>query len=331
VPLAGEPGEGAAGGEDQGGAEAEWDAVRQALATVATWDVDRLAADAAEFNCIYRPVSILPPDQYLALVLQVTEGCSHNKCTFCTFYRDRRFRIKTPAEFEEHVAQVKRFFGPALPMRRTIFLADANAIVAPQRLLVPALDLIHREFEVVPTGASLAAYRRDHPAAFDGIYAFVDAFTGRLKSAADFRALGERSLRRVFIGLETGHDPLLRWVRKAGTAADAVETVREIKAGGVKVGVIIMIGIGGRQFAAGHVADTVRVVNAMGLGAGDFVYFSEFVEPPDSEYSAQAAADGVERLTPAEMHAQMDTIRAGLSFAGPPPKVSVYDIREFIY
>jgi hypothetical protein len=311
--------------------EAEWDAARRALETIAAWDASRLAADAAEFDRIYWPVSILPPDQYLALVLQLTEGCSYNECTFCTFYRDRPFRIKQLPEFVEHVARVKHFFGPALRMRRTIFLADANAIVAPQRLLVPALDLVQREFEVIPNGANLTAYRRDHPAAFDGVYAFADAFTGHFKSTADYRELAERSLRRVYIGLESGHDPLLHWVRKAGTSADAVEVVRTIKAAGVRVGVIIMIGIGGRRFAAGHVADTIRAVNAMGLGAGDFVYFSEFVEPPDSEYTTQAAADGVERLTPTEMHAQMKAIRAGFRFASPPPKVSIYDIRESIY
>jgi len=309
----------------------ERESARQAVETVAAWDAERLAADAAEFDRIYRPVSILPPDQYLALVLQLTEGCSHNACTFCTFYRDRPFRIKRLGEFEEHIAAVKRFFGPSLRMRRTLFLADANAVVVPQRLLAPALDLVGREFEVVPNGVGVAAYRREHPAAFDGIHAFVDAFTGRLKKVEDFQELAERGLRRVYIGLESGHDPLLRWVNKAGTAADAVDTVWTIKKGGLKVGVIVMIGIGGRRFAAGHVADTIRAVNAMDLGTGDFVYFSEFVEPPESEYTAAAAADRVERLDPHEMAAQMEAIRVGLRFAGPPPKISVYDIREFIY
>ncbi len=301
----------------------------QALETVCRWDAERLEADGRRFLTIYKPISILPPDQYMALVLQATEGCSHNRCTFCTFYRDRRFRIKTLPEFREHIARVKGFFGPALAMRRTIFLADANAIVIPERLLIPMLDAVNAEFEIVPNGVNATIYRRDHPAALDGIYAFVDAFTTRYKTVEDFSELRVRNLRRVYIGLETGHDPLLAWLRKAGTATDAVEAVRTVKTGGVAVGIIIMIGIGGRRFAEQHVADTIRVVNAMELGPDDFVYFSEFVESPDSEYRRIAAEEGVEPLTRAEMRAQMDAIRAGLQFPGPPPKISVYDIREF--
>jgi radical SAM superfamily enzyme YgiQ (UPF0313 family) len=65
------------------------------LSHIAGWNWDRLEGEAGPFrNSIYKPVSILPPDQYLALVVQATEGCSYNECSFCTFYRDRPFRIK---------------------------------------------------------------------------------------------------------------------------------------------------------------------------------------------------------------------------------------------
>ncbi|TLN17680.1 radical SAM protein, partial [bacterium] len=60
-------------------------------------------ADASRYQTIYRPVGILPPDQYMAVVLQLTEGCAFNTCTFCTFYRDRPFRIKKPEEFRQHI------------------------------------------------------------------------------------------------------------------------------------------------------------------------------------------------------------------------------------
>ena len=105
--------------------------MQAALASLTRWDWASLEADRARFQQIYTPVGILPPDQYLALVLQATHGCSHNACTFCTFYQDIPFRIKTPEQFRQHVAAVLDFFGPALAMRRSIFLADANALVAP--------------------------------------------------------------------------------------------------------------------------------------------------------------------------------------------------------
>ncbi len=281
-----------------------------------------------KFLSIYKPVSILPPDQYMTLVLQATEGCSHNRCTFCSFYRDRQFRIKTLPEFRRHVAQVKEFMGSALRTRRTIFLADANAIVIPQRLLVPMLDAVNDSFEIAPAGANAVFYKLSHPEAFDGVYAFVDAFTTRYKTADDFSKLAMRNLRRVYMGLETGHDQLLQWLCKAGTSADAIEAVRKIKGGGVSVGVIIMTGIGGRRFAQQHVADTVRVVNSMGLDQNDLVYFSEFIDSVGSDYSRIAARDGVEPLTHAETRIQMESIRSGLSFPRLAPTISVYDIHE---
>ena len=84
--------------------------LEQVLARALRFDYE---ADVATFHRIYKPISILPPDQYQALVLQATEGCSFNTCTFCALYRDRPFRIKRPAEFTEHVGQVLSFLATA--------------------------------------------------------------------------------------------------------------------------------------------------------------------------------------------------------------------------
>ena len=75
----------------------------QWLDAVVQWDFASLEQDARRYHRIYKPVSILPPDQYLSVVLQATEGCSYNECSFCTFYRDRKFRIKEVAEFSTHI------------------------------------------------------------------------------------------------------------------------------------------------------------------------------------------------------------------------------------
>ena len=112
------------------------------LAVLQRWDWAALQADARRFGEIYRPVSILPPDQYLALVVQATEGCSYNQCTFCDFYRDRPFRVKSADELRAHIAAVQAFFGPALGLRKSLFLADANALVVPMPRLRAWLDVI---------------------------------------------------------------------------------------------------------------------------------------------------------------------------------------------
>lgn len=278
------------------------------------------AADARRFHSIYKPIGILPPDQYLALVLQLTEGCPFNTCTFCTLYRDRPFRIKPLDEFRAHVAAVLDYVGPALPMRKSLFLADANALGVPQDRLVESL---------VALPAALAAGRAR--AGGMAVYAFVDGFSGARKAPRDYAELAAHGLKRVYLGLESGHDALLKFLNKPGTAAQAVTAAQAMQAGGLAVCVIILLGAGGTRFADGHIGDTIQAVNAMALGAGDMIYFSEFVEQPGQPYGAIAARERLAPLTPRQMLEQRRAIQAGLRFDGQPPRISTYDIREFVY
>jgi len=272
-------------------------------------------ADAVRFARVYAPIGIVPPDQYLALVVQATRGCSFSSCTFCDLYHEP-FHVKSAFEFDEHLEAVRTYLGTSMRLRRrSIFLGAANALAVPIGRLYNLFDVLERRLD---------AKRR-------GVFAFVDGFTGRLKTAGDYRALAARGLRRVYVGLESGHDPLLAFVEKPGSSGDAIETVRAIKTAGLQVGVIVMVGLGGERFGEGHVADTIAAVNAMGLGAGDLLYFSDLVEIPGTTYPQLAAAEAIRPLTPAERRAQREAIRAGLRFAGAPPKIATYDIREFVY
>ncbi|MCW5853029.1 MAG: radical SAM protein [Anaerolineae bacterium] len=305
-----------------------------ALPRIAAVDNAALEADAQAFLAVYEPIGILPPDQYRALVLQATQGCSYNKCTFCSFYRGRAFRIKTLPQFQAHIEAVKAFHGPALPVYRSIFLGEANALIAPQRLLVPMLDAVNAAFELVPpdlSGEARARWRAAHPAALDGVYAFVSALDALRKTADEVADLKARGLRRVYIGLESGDEDLLRFLNKPNTAAQALEAVQTLKAGEVAVGVVVMLGVGGARYADQHVRHTTDIVNAMRLDMDDLLYFSEYVDQPGTEYDLRATEAAIGALSAAEMQAQRAALQAGLTFAGPPPKVAVYDIREFAY
>jgi hypothetical protein len=295
-----------------------------------------LEADARRFQAIYRPIAILPPDQYRALVLQATEGCAYNRCTFCHFYKDVTFHRKSLPEFRQHIQAVRDYFGPAIALRRFIFLADANALVIPQRPLLALLDAVHEVFPIAPAdlaGRDLVAWRAAHPGGFDGLYSFIDAFTGRRKTPDDFLALRARGLRRVYIGLESGDDALLNFLGKASTAADALQVVATLQAARVAVGIIVLLGVGGESYNEQHIAYTIEAVNAMRLGSGDIVYFSEFVDWPGSEYAQRATAAGIAPLSDEQMRAQRAAMQAGFVFPDPthPPKLALYDIRRFVY
>ena len=101
-----------------------------------------LPRELEHFRRVYQPIPILPPDQNRALVVQITEGCSYNRCTFCHLYRDVRFRMRPPDELRRHVQAVRELVGRALPLRHGVFLGQANALVVEQQKLVEAIGVV---------------------------------------------------------------------------------------------------------------------------------------------------------------------------------------------
>lgn len=287
---------------------------RQAIA----FNAERSQADAERYYAIYKPVGILPPDQYMAVVLQATEGCSFNTCTFCDFFRDRPFRIKPPDEFRAHAQAVRGYLGEGFSLRRTIFLGDANALVIPMPRLVSLMEIVHEVYDV---------------RALEGIYAFLDGFSGERKSAEDYRTLADLGLAMVYIGLESGSADLLRFLKKPAMPEEVIHAVRALKQGGVSVGLIVLLGAGGHTYAEEHVRETINVLNAMELDGGDLIYFSELVVSDTLPYARDAYQAGLQPLTAEERIAQGEAIEAGLRFAdeADSPRISRYDIREFIY
>ncbi len=286
------------------------------LATIVAMNGGALLADAARFLTVSGPVGILPPDQYLALVVRVTEGCSWNACTFCSLYRDVRFRWKSPDELAAHVAALREYFGRSIALRRSVFLGDANALCLARDHLLPLVEGVARDFPGAP------------------LFSFVDACTGQRKSVAEWRAYAALGLKRVYVGLETGDPGLLAWLEKPGTPQDALDLVGALHEAGVAAGMIVLLGAGGERFADAHAARTAEALTAMRLGPDDLVYFSEYVDEPGLAYGRRAAAaPDLLPLSP-ERNAQLGrSILADLRPADParPPRSATYDIREFVY
>ncbi|PKO05628.1 MAG: radical SAM protein [Chloroflexi bacterium HGW-Chloroflexi-3] len=273
--------------------------------------------DVSNYHSVYKPVGILPPDQYISVVLQLTEGCSFNKCTFCTFYKERPFIIKSPNEFEQHIMDVKKFLGNGLSLRRTIFLGDANALVVPMNKIIPLMEIIHNHLDVEKLG---------------GIFAFLDGFSGERKSIGDYQKLRDLGLNKIYIGLESGNNQLLKFLNKPGSALDALNAVRTIKSSGISVGIIVLLGAGGKQYGENHITDTIEIINQMGLDADDLVYFSELIESEGLEYSQKAFSENLEPLSGVERQEQRKRIEEQLLFSDfGTPHISTYDIRDFVY
>ncbi|MDZ7708385.1 MAG: radical SAM protein [Trueperaceae bacterium] len=288
-------------------------ALAQRLDTVLGWTPDLLLDERRRFLDAYAPIAILPPDQYGAVVLQATFGCSWNRCSYCTFYQDRPFQVRPIAAFREHVGAVRDLLGRAAAGRTGIFLADGNALVLSNDRLQPIFDTATAAFPGRPVAG------------------FVDVFSGERKTADDWRELRAWGLRRVAIGVETGSDALLAYLNKPGGASEAAAFVALLKEAGLDVSVILMVGVGGRRFAADHVQQSATLLTRLPLTGSDLIYLSPFVRQHDSAYADRAAADGLHDLTQAELAAQDRALRDAARAALPATKVARYHIDEFVY
>ncbi len=190
----------------------------------------------------YEGTVVRPPSEAQSYILQVTLGCSHNRCTFCGTYRDKPFRARPLEAVLEDVALA----GARLPNTRRVFLADGNALVLSTPKLVAVLDALDAAFP---------------PLQRVGIYA--NARDLLQKSDADLAALCAKKLAIVYLGLESGSDEVLHRVRKGATAAEMVEAVQKAKRAGMRASVIALLGIGGPELSAKHAEETGRVVSAM--------------------------------------------------------------------
>ncbi len=295
------------------------------LDDILRWNYEELEKDGIKFFTVYKPISILPPDQYFSLVLQPAEGCSWNRCTFCSFYQDRRFRVKSPAEFLEHVKKVKEFFGKSIGLRKSIFLGDANALIIPQKRLIELIKIVHEEFPITQK-------RDEFDYVFDGIYSFLDIFGAEKKSLGEYSELKDWQVKRIYIGLETGDEELFGYLNKPGSPEECVEVVSTIKEAGINVGVIVLAGAGGIKFYDRHVQKTIETILKMPLGSGDIVYISPLVLDNAYEYVKIMDDIGSRTLDKFEVSRQIQEIKDELKELNKfGSKVTLYDIQEFIY
>jgi hypothetical protein len=280
-------------------------------------------ADAEAFLSIFRPVGILPPDQYRALVLQLTWGCAYNRCTFCDFFKKDTFRLKPPDEFRDHVRRATDFFGPSLRGRKGVFLGEANAVGIRTPALLEALAIVR---EV------LAGCPEAEPRRFGKVCSFLDTFSTD-RTLEEWQALQAAGLDRLYLGMESGSSRVLKFLRKPGSAELSVHLVELLKKAGLRVGPIVMTGVGGLEMAEEHLHETAAMLNRMPLGPEDRIYVSEFMTVPGSEYETLARQAGMHELTRMGCRVQSRQLRSMLRFDPPPhgPAVALYDVRQFIY
>jgi radical SAM superfamily enzyme YgiQ (UPF0313 family) len=183
-----------------------------------------------------------PPSEADSYLLHVTYGCSHNECTYCAMYRTKRFSIRPEPEILEDV----RAAAEALPDTRRVFLLDGDALTAPTKRLLPVL----------------AALREAFPG-LQRVGAYVNAISVNAKSDAELRDLRAAGFGIGYLGLETGDEETSRKIVKGATIEEQVRAVRRAQAAGIKMSVMVLLGIAGRGRWREHAVATGKVLSAM--------------------------------------------------------------------
>jgi len=183
-----------------------------------------------------------PPSEARSLILQVTNGCSWNRCTFCEMYTQpqKRFRFKPIDEIDSELARVG---ASGFPVRR-IFLADGDAMTLSSRRLKLILESIRRHLPGVQRVSSYCLPRNLRHKTVDEL--------------AELRDLG---LSLFYVGCESGDDLVLERVSKGETYASSLAALRKIKAAGAKSSVMILNGMGGQRYSEQHAVNSARLMN----------------------------------------------------------------------
>lgn len=185
---------------------------------------------------------IRPPSEANSIIFQVTVGCSHNKCSFCATYKGVLFRIK-----DEHIIDSDLDFA-ARHCRNLnrVFLADGDALIIPHQKLVTLLRKIRQK---LPWVNRVSLYGNEKSI--------------RMKSDAELAELKNLGLDRVYMGLESGSDHVLKQICKGADSASMTEAGRRVRQAGLFLSVTVLLGIGGINYSEEHAVETGRVLSAM--------------------------------------------------------------------
>lgn len=185
---------------------------------------------------------IRPPSEANSILLQVTVGCSHNKCTFCGTYQGERFKIKSDEVIMADIA----FAATHCKRQRRVFLCDGDALIIPQRRLMNILQEIRRQLPWVTRV---------------GVYANTKSL--KMKSAAELQELRANGLGIAYMGLESGDDVTLAAIRKGADSQQMIDMGRKARAAGIKLSITVLLGLAGRERSRIHARETGRVLSAI--------------------------------------------------------------------
>ena len=190
----------------------------------------------------YEGTCIRPPPEASSILLQVTLGCSHNKCTFCGTFKEKQFQIKA----DDIILSDILFASKYMQGHDQVFLMDGDALIIPQKRLLWILKIIQ---EHLPWVKRVGAY--------------ANTKSISMKTPQELVELRENGLGKLYLGAETGDDEIRTKINKGSSAQQCIEMGRKVKDAGMELTLTILLGIGGKEKSLTHARATGELISAI--------------------------------------------------------------------
>ncbi|MDX9696405.1 MAG: radical SAM protein [Bacteroidales bacterium] len=181
-----------------------------------------------------------PPGEAQSAILQVTIGCSWNKCAFCEMYTSKKFSTRPFDHIKSDIEKLAKIYSGV----RKVFLADGDAFVLSANKLIPVLEEVNSKFGKIQRISSYALPK--------------DIIT---KSDDELQQLKNLGLKLLYIGIETGDDELLQLINKGETFQSTVEGILKAQNAGIETSIMIINGLGGKKFSRQHAFRSAEIIN----------------------------------------------------------------------
>ncbi len=186
---------------------------------------------------IYRP-----PSEAYSYILQVTVGCSHNKCTFCSMFKDKKFHLRKMEDVLADLEMARRYYRKV----GRIFLADGDALCLSNNKLMTILNRIN---ELFPECERTTIYGSPK-----------DCLR---KTDEELIELRDAGIGIVYIGAESGSDKVLKDICKGATREEIIEAVKKVERCGIKTSVTFISGLAGTEGWEDHAIQSGTMISEM--------------------------------------------------------------------
>lgn len=191
---------------------------------------------------VYEGTVYRPPGEWRSFLLQATIGCSHNGCTFCGMYKDKKFRIRPTEDILRDIEEASQEYD----RYEKIFLCDGDAIIIKTPELLKILEKLKKCF---PHARLISTY--------------AGPKSTLTKSLSELKELKDAGLGRAYLGVESGSDYVLKHTNKGVDAATMFEAGHRLVEAGIDLWAIILVGLGGVDGSDEHILATADIINRM--------------------------------------------------------------------